>query len=61
MDEKQAMDMFERGEAVGVYLSIIVMEAHGRIYFSHNGHEWFESDHKVLKECIDGVKKIPGE
>ena len=60
MDEKLAMEMFENGEAFGVYTSIIIMEAHGRVYFSLDGYKWHEIDHPALKECLNAAKKVSG-
>jgi len=58
MNEKLAMELFENGEAFGVYVSIIVMEAHGKVFFSPDGHKWFESDHNAFKECIEQAKNL---
>ena len=58
MDEKLAMKLFENGEAFGVYTSIIIMEAHGRVYFSQDGHEWHESDHPAFRGCLKQAKKL---
>ena len=55
------MDLFENGEAFGVLVDIILMKAHGRVYFSIDGHKWHESDHPALKECLDGAEKVSGK
>ena len=57
MDEKLAMDLFENGEAFGVYVNIILMEANGVVYFSPDGHKWHEIDHPALRNCIEQAKK----
>lgn len=61
MDEKLARELFENGEAFGVYVEVILMEANGRVYFSSDGHSWHESDHPALKECLNGAKKVSGK
>ena len=58
MNANDVIDMFERGEAFGVCVSIIVMETHGKVFFSLDGHKWFESDHKAFKECIEQAKNL---
>ena len=57
MDEKLAMELFENGEAFGVYVNIILMEANGMVYFSPDGHAWYEVSHPALKVCIEQAKK----
>lgn len=52
------MDLFENGEAFGVYVNIILMKAHGRVYFSIDGHKWHESDHPAFRDCIEQAKKL---
>lgn len=58
MDEKLAMELFENGEAFGVYVNIILMEAHGKVYFSFDGHEWYEAEHPAFRDCIEQAKKL---
>ena len=58
MNEKLAMELFENGEAFGVLVNTILMEAHGRVYFSIDGHRWYKTDHPVLKECLNGAKAL---
>lgn len=58
MNEKLAMDLFENGEAFGVYTSIIIMEAHGRVYFSFDGHSWHDTDDFAIKKYLNGVKRV---
>lgn len=57
MEEKLAMDLFETGAAFGVSVHVILMEADGVVYFSIDGHRWYESAHAALKECLDEAKK----
>lgn len=52
------MELFENGEAFGVYVNIILMEANGVVYFSLDGHAWYEVSHPALKECIEQAKKL---
>jgi hypothetical protein len=56
MDEKLAMELFENGEAFGVYANIILMEAHGKVYFSFDCHEWHEAEHPAFMDCIKQAK-----
>ena len=50
MTEKEVMEMFENGDAVGVYTNILLMEAHGRTYFSFDGNEWEETESELIKK-----------
>lgn len=61
MNEKLAIELFENGEAFGVYVNIILMEANGKVYFSPDGHNWFETDHAAFKKCIDAAKELSRE
>lgn len=61
MDRRRAMELFEKGEAFGVYISVIIMEADGVVYFSPDGEHFFESEHVALKDCLNGAKKVPGK
>jgi len=56
MDEKLAMELFENGEAFGVYANIILMEAHGKVYFSFDCHEWHEAEHPAFIDFIKQAK-----
>lgn len=58
MDEKLAMEMFENGEAFGVYVDVIIMEAHGKVYFSFDCHEWHEIEHPAFRGCLKQAKKL---
>lgn len=58
MDRELAMELFERGEAFGACVSIIVMETHGKVFFSPDGNAWFESEHPAFMECIEQAKKL---
>ena len=58
MDEKLAMELFENGEAFGVCVNIILMEAHGKMYFSFDCHEWHEAEHPAFRDCIEQAKKL---
>ena len=58
MNEKLAMELFENGEAFGVYVNIILMEAHGKVYFSFDCHEWHEAEHPAFRDCIEQAKGV---
>lgn len=48
------MEMFENGEAIGVYTDILLMKTHGKTYFSFDGDEWEETESELIKRfCED--------
>lgn len=52
MDSKEVMDKFERGEAVGVYTTVLVVRLGGKHYISFDGEEWEETVSAVIKKQI---------
>lgn len=46
------MKMFENGDAVGVYTTVLLMRTGGKNYISFDGKEWEEIDSKLVNKQI---------
>ena len=52
VDEKKAMDLFESGEAVGVYTTVLIMRVGGKTYISFDGRLWEETECTLIDKQL---------
>lgn len=50
LSDKQAMELFENGEAVGVLTTVLLMRSDSHDYISFDGTEFEEIDSKLVKK-----------
>ena len=48
MDDKLAMEMFESGDAVGVFTTVILMRTETSCFISFDGKRWEETDSELI-------------
>lgn len=53
MDGKEVMDKFERGEAVGVYTTVLIVRIEGKHYISFDGEEWVETQSEFINKQLN--------
>ena len=52
MTGEKMLDMFEQGEAEGVYTDILVVRYAGKIWISLDGREWERTESMLIKKVL---------
>ena len=50
MNTEEAMDKFEKGRAVGIFLEAILMKEGEHYWLSFDGKEWESNDSELIKK-----------